>query len=357
MQRFERDGAGGGLFVDLAGLLAQHGAGAVDDARRGFVERGDLAQNQPLVGHRFAHRHRRAQCANRGGAGAIDALDQLDIVLLDQVEREITLHRHRHLRQQVLRALADIEQGGFAYCLRLLRIGRVEFGGFLFQLAVERLGDVDHLLEIAHRLPQFLPFDVDRGIVHQQLVLAAAELEEDLLDMRLRALIAAEIIGQLVAEGDDAEEFARPGQLAPATRIEILDHATQFGEVGTDAFILVHRPQGAVEEAVGMTRCRHDFLAAHIGQLVDLLAEFGRIGILREQVLDETVDFLLKLALHLFANRNESGSLFRRDLRHRIGRGQLQIEIGRGFCFGRAHSCSLLPVGACPHAYDTVLVI
>ncbi len=69
--------------------------------------------------------------------------------------------------------------------------------------------------------------------------------------MRLRALIAAEVIVELVAEGNDPEDLARAGQLAALARIEILDHPAQFGEIGADALVLVHRAHRAVEEAVG----------------------------------------------------------------------------------------------------------
>ncbi len=78
-----------------------------------------------------------------------------------------------------------------------------------------------------------------------------------------------------------------------------------------------------------MPRRGHDFLAAHIGELVDLLAEFGRIGIDRDQILDEAVDLGLQLALVLLGDRNQSRSLLGRDMRHRIGRGQVESGLGR----------------------------
>ena len=62
-----------------------------------------------LVGKRLRHRNRRAQRADGGGAGPVHALDQFDIILFDQIEREIPLHRHGHLREQILCALANIE--------------------------------------------------------------------------------------------------------------------------------------------------------------------------------------------------------------------------------------------------------
>ena len=151
--------------------------------------------------------------------------------------------------------------------------------------------------------------------------------------MRLRALVAAEVIGQLVAEGNDAEDLARPRQLAALARIEVLDHAAQFGKIGADAFVLVHRAHRAVEETVGHVRRSHDFLAAHIGQLVDLLAEFGRIRILGDQIGDEAVDLGLQLAFHLVRDGYEARSLLRLDLGHGIGRRE--VEGGFGGSCGR----------------------
>ena len=146
--------------------------------------------------------------------------------------------------------------------------------------------------------------------------------------MGLRALVAAEVIGQLVTEGDDSEDLARPRQLAALSRVEVLDHAAQFSKIGADAFVLVHRAHGAIEEAVRHARRGHDFLAAHIGQLVDLLAEFGGIGVFGDQVGDEAVDLGLQLGLHLVRDRHETRRLFRLDLGHRIGRRQVEGGFG-----------------------------
>src|SRR3546814_13270177 len=63
----------------------------------------------------------------------------------------------------------------------------------------------DHLFEPPHRGPQIGALGVDRGIVHQQLVLARAEALEDRRDVRLRRAIAVEIILHLVAEGADPQ--------------------------------------------------------------------------------------------------------------------------------------------------------
>src|SRR3546814_3630677 len=63
----------------------------------------------------------------------------------------------------------------------------------------------DHLFEPPHRGPQIGALGVDRGIVHQQLVLARAEALEDRRDVRLRRAIAVEIILHLRSEEHTSE--------------------------------------------------------------------------------------------------------------------------------------------------------
>ena len=67
-----------------------------------------------------------------------------------------------------------------------------------------------------HRLPQIGAFDVDRGIVHQQLVLAGGEVRENRGDMALRRFVAVEIAAHLRAERDDSEQLARRSQITPS---------------------------------------------------------------------------------------------------------------------------------------------
>ena len=74
--------------------------------------------------------------------------------------------------------------------------------------------------------------------------------------------------------------------------IERLDRAAKLGQVGADAGVLVDRLDRPVEEAVGRAGGLGDFLAAHRGQLVDLLAEFGAVAVERGQLVDELGDRL-----------------------------------------------------------------
>jgi hypothetical protein len=230
-----------------------------------------------------------------GGGGPVDALDQLDIVLLDEVEGEIALHRHRHLGEQVGGALAGVEERRLADGLRLGRVGGVELGGLVLELLVELLGDVDHLLELAHGLPHRRALGIDGGIVHEQLVLAGSEAGKDAGDVGLRALVFLEIIAELVAPGDDAQDLPRAAELALAAGVEVLDGAAKLEQVGADSGVLVDRLDRTVEETVRMAGGLGNLLAAHVGQLVDFLARTPGVGVGRDQLVDELVDDGLEL--------------------------------------------------------------
>ena len=153
--------------------------------------------------------------------------------------------------------------------------------------------------------------------------------------MSLRALVAVEIVAQLVAPRDDAEQLLLGRQVAALRRIKILNRPPQFSKVCAYAAGFVHLADWAIEKAVGLPCRFHDFLAAHIGQLVDALAEFRAVHILRQQVSDIALHLFGKLAFHLIFHRHQPDSLLGRNGRHRIGRGQFQLRFGSGECFGR----------------------
>ena len=95
--------------MNTCGIVAEQFASAVDYIRRCGVQRRDLVQHQFLVRHGLRHCDRRTQRANGSCRCAVNALYQLDIVLFHQIKRKIALHRHGHLRQQVLCPLAHIK--------------------------------------------------------------------------------------------------------------------------------------------------------------------------------------------------------------------------------------------------------
>ena len=334
-QCFQRNSGTGCLFMNKARIVAQQLTGAVDDIRGRRVERGNLVQNQFLVRHRLRHGNCCTQCANGGGRCTVNALDQFDIVLFDQIKRKITLHRHRHLRQQILRTLAHIEQRAFLYRARLGGVGQFKLSSFFFQFRIQLLGHDNHLFQLAHGNPQILPLNVDRGIVHQQLILAIAKTGQNRTDMRLRTLVAVEIIAKFVAEWDDAKQLLLGHQIALFGRVQIFNNAAQFGEICADAGTFIHAANGLIKEAVRLRRCFHNFLAAHVGQLVHALPEFRAVHILRDQVSDIGFNALRKLALLFIRHRNQAHRLLRRDGWHGVGRRQLQLWYGLGNGFSR----------------------
>ena len=70
--------------------------------------------------------------------------------------------------------LADIEEHVLLEGGGLLGVGDVQGGDLGCHLRVEPLGDVDVLVEPAHRVPEVLLFQVERHVVALQLVLALA---------------------------------------------------------------------------------------------------------------------------------------------------------------------------------------
>ena len=186
---------------------------------------------------------------------------------------------------------------------------------------------MNHLLELVHRLPQARALGVDGRIIHQQLVLAVGEAAKDLRNVGLGAAILVEIAVDGVAERDDAEELARLGR---ALGVELLDGAAKLGEVRADARVLVDRLDRAVKEAVRSASGLGDLLAAHRGQLIDLLAEFWAVGVEGGQLIDELIDAPVKLAGLLGLERDEAGRLRRRKRIERFGRIELQLRRGLG---------------------------
>ena len=234
--------------------------------------------------------------------------------------------------------LAGIEQGRLADRLGFRRIGRVELVGLVLERAVERLGDVNHLLELVHCLPQPAALGIDCGIIHQQFVLAVGKPAEDRRNVGLAGAIFVEIMIHLVPERDDPEELAGGHALAGFLGIERFDGAAKFGQIGTDPGIAVDRLHRPVEEAVRRARGLGDFLAAHRGQLVDLLAEIGAIAVERGEFVDELGDLVVELAGLVSLQRHQARGFVHRHRLKRVGRIELDLGCGRGvdrcFCAG-----------------------
>ena len=79
----------------------------------------------------------------------------------------------------------------------------------------------------------------------------------------------------------------------------------------------------------------HNFLAAHVSQLIDPLAEFRAVDVLRDQVGDVRLDAFFELRLLVVGYGHQPHRLRRCDHRHRIGRGKFKVADGLGHSFGR----------------------
>ncbi len=115
--------------------------------------------------------------------------------------------------------------------------------------------------------------------------------------------------------------------------------------------ILVDRLDRPVEEAVGSARGLGDFLAAHRGQLIDLLAELRAVGVEAGQFINELRDATVELGRFLGLQRDEARRLGRRNRLERIGR--IELELRRSACSGRSlrsrfgRHCVILSVPLC----------
>ena len=124
--------------------------------------------------------------------------------------------------------------------------------------------------------------------------------------------------------------------------IERFDGAAKLGQVGADAGILVDRLDRPVEEAVRRARRFGDLLAAHGGQLIDLLAEFGAVGVQRGELVDELGDALVELGRLLGLQRDQPAASAGGDGLQRFGRIELELGRGRGLrCRFGGHSIIL----------------
>jgi hypothetical protein len=123
LQFFNADRSIGGLVGDFQGLLAQHLRGRLDDVAGGRVQRCDLIEDQLLIAERQRRDDGGAQRRDRGRGRPFDALDQFEVVLADQVERQVPLHDDSQLGKQVLALLTNVEERVFLERQRLLRFG------------------------------------------------------------------------------------------------------------------------------------------------------------------------------------------------------------------------------------------
>jgi hypothetical protein len=112
--------------------------------------------------------------------------------------------------------------------------------------------------------------------------------------------------------------------------IELLDGSPELGQVRADAGIAVDCLDRAIEEAVRSAGGFRDLLAAHGGELIDLLAEVRAVRIQAGKFVDELRNALVELADLFRLQWNEPGRVGRGDRLKRLGRVKLELGVGPG---------------------------
>ena len=239
-----------GLLVDRHALACQQLRRRLDHVRRRGVERRDLVEHEPLVRQRLCDDDGGAQRRDRCRRRAVDALDQLDVVLAYEIDREVALDRHRQLRQQILVLLSDVEQHVVLERLGAFGIGCLDLGDPRRERCVEVLDDVHVLRESLHRLPELQLLLLERGVVLAELVLALVQGIQDRIDVGLRALVAVEVVAQLIAERNDAEQLAYARRLRGIEALDGLAQVEQrLRDLGASPRIHLWRPRTGVGRA------------------------------------------------------------------------------------------------------------
>ena len=215
----------------------EHLGGRRDQARRRGVERGDLVEHQLLVGQRLRHDHGGAQRGDRRRRGAVDTLDELDVVLEDDVDRQVALDRHRELGQQVLVLLAHVEQHVLAQRLGPLGVGRVELrrsSRRAGRRAARRRRCTGCSRAIVSQRCSFSRSSAALSLRSSSWPLYSAL--HDRVDLLLRALVPAEVVRELVAERDQAEQLLADRRLAagrgPRRSAQVEQRPADLGRAG-----------------------------------------------------------------------------------------------------------------------------
>jgi len=232
------------------------------------------------------------------------------------------------LGQQVLVLLPHVEQHVLVEGLGLGGVVGLQFGDVGGQLRVELLGDVDVLVQPAHRRPELLLLHVEGHVVLGQLVLALAERVQDRVEVLLAVLVLAEVVLDRLAEREDAQDLLR-GLLGLA-RIQVLDGAAQLEER------LAHLRAVGEAAAVDLADRRLQHAVALLGGLLDvgvahrahgggLRLELRRLRLLGGHRGEELVDLRVehRPLLRGHRGRHLGGGRGRHDLRRR---GRLQRE-------------------------------
>ena len=266
-------------------VVAEHLRRRLDEVAGRRVERGDLVEDHLLVAQRLRDDHGGPQRGDRRGRRAVDALDQLDVVLDGDVDGQVVLDRHRELGEQVLVLLAHVEEDVLLEGGRLLGVGGLQRGDLRGQPRVEPLGDVDVLVQPTHGVPEVLLLHVERDVVLLELVLTVAQRVQDAVQVALRRLVLAEVVVDPVTERDHPEDLLAPARLGG---VEVLDGPAQVEQgladlAGLAEAALLERLDRRPEQPVARLGGAADVVVAHRPHIGRLGVERRRLGLGREE--------------------------------------------------------------------------
>ena len=145
--------------------------------------------------------------------------------------------------------------------------------------------------------------------------------------MPLAGFIAVKIIPHLIAPRDNPEQLFAGEEVILLAGIQILNRAAQLGQICADARLLIHRAHWAIQKAVGLARRICNFAAAHIDELIHLLAKFGRTWIKPCQIFDKGLRLFFQGRFFAVLNRDEARRLLQRHNWDRFWRGQLDLFV------------------------------
>ncbi len=208
---------------------------------------------------------------------------------------------------------------------------RLERGDLGRQLRIEPLGDVDVLVQPAHRVPEVLLLHVQRDVVLAQLVLAVAQRVEDAVEVALRRLVLAEVVADAVAERDHPEDLLASARLAG---VEVLHGAAQVEKgladlAGLAQPALLERLDRRLEQPVAGLGGPADVVVAHGAHIGRLGVEGRRLGLRGEQRTQVALD--LRVEARDGGCGDLRGHLRRRRLVDRLhGGGWFQGQYRRG---------------------------
>ena len=153
--------------------------------------------------------------------------------------------------------------------------------------------------------------------------------------MALCGLVTQEVVAQLVAPGDDAEQFGGREQVALAAGVEVFDGFAQIDQRAGDGMAFVEEPafqrgHRALKHTVGHAGSGAHLGITHAAQGVGFAAELLALHIQVENGVDEVFRAGVQFLALRFGQRHQFARLRRGNGGDRGGRGEVLGRSQRG---------------------------